>query len=177
MRLSRIFLLLSIFPWAFACSKPALECRQVYGLNGKIQIGIPSGWNEMPDLHPSADIEVGNETADAYFLVVSERKSILPKETLAEYSTYTRQGLDKSLQFPQDLGPRHLKINGLAALQYEIRAYGKSGKKLVYLHTVIETPEYFHQIVGWTASGEFKQNQATLKTITDSFRENAAPAS
>lgn len=176
MHILRMFLCLSMALGFLACGKPAVECRQVYGLDGKIQIGLPSGWNEMPELHASADIEVGSEAADAYFLVVSEPKGKLPKETLEDYSIYTRQGLEKSLDFPQDLGPRRLKINGIPALQYEIRAYGKSGNKLVYLHTVMETPEYFHQIVGWTTPEGFKQNGAVLKSLTESFRENAVPA-
>lgn len=157
-----------------SCSKPAAECRQVEGLGGKIHLGIPGGWEEIPELHASADIEVGNREADAYLLVVSERKAILPKQSLAEYSEFTRAGLARSLDFPEQLGPRRIKVGGLPALQYQIRAISKSGQRLVYLHTSVESPEYFHQIVGWTRAENFKRDEPVMKSITESFREGSA---
>ncbi|MFO1464617.1 MAG: hypothetical protein U1F66_12655 [bacterium] len=156
------------------CSKQAAECRQVEGLGGKIHLGVPGGWEEIPELHASADIEVGNREADAYLLVVSERKAILPKQSLEEYSEFTRAGLARSLDFPEQLGPRRIKIGGLPALQYQIRAISKSGQRLVYLHTSAESPEYFHQIVGWTRAENFKRDEPVMKSITESFREGSA---
>jgi len=165
------FLAVLLLLAACSRSKPAPECRQIYGLNGAIHLGVPSAWGEIAELHPSADIKVGSQVEDAYLLVVSEKKSILPKESLEDYSLFTREGLIKSLDFPQQLGPRRIKIGGIAALQYEIHAYSKSGSRLIYLHTCVETPGYFHQIVGWTTAENFPKEESTLKQVTESFRE------
>lgn len=156
---------------AAACGKSAPECRQVLGLGGKIQIGLPSGWEEMPDLHESADIEAGSKSADAYLVVVSEKRNILRSKTLEEYSQFTRDALVSTMGFPQHLGPRRKRIGGRVALQYEIRAIGKFGTRLVELHTVIESPEYFHQVVLWTSAERFQANEPAMQAIVESFRE------
>ena len=154
-----------------ACAKQAPECRQIFGLNGKIQVGLPAGWEEMPELHESADLEAGSKTADAYLVVVSEKKSILPAQTLEKYSQFTREAIGRAMGFPQYIGPRKSHINSLLALQYEIRAIGKFGTRLVELHTAVESKDYFHQIVLWTSAERFKANEPVMKAITESFRE------
>lgn len=168
---SSLFLPVFLALLAPACGKPVPELRPAYGLGGKIQVELPKGWEEMPDLHESADIEAGSKSADAYLVVVSERKSILPPQTLEYYSQFTRDGLVRTMSFPQHLGPRRKRIGGLAALQYEIRAIGKFGTRLVELHTALESPEYFHQVVLWTSAERFKANEPEMLAIVESFRE------
>lgn len=168
---SRRFTLMGMMLFMIACTKPAAECRQLSGLDGKIQVALPSGWEEMPDLHESADIKAGSKEADAYLVVVSEKKSVLPAETLEAYSQFTRDGLLRSMTFPQQLGPRRQRVGGMQAIQYEIHAIGKFGSRLVELHTAIESPEYFHQVVLWTSAERFPANEAAMKAIVESFRE------
>ncbi len=154
-----------------ACGKPAPASRTVYGLSGKIQVELPPGWEEMPDLHESADIEAGSKSADAYLVVVSERREILRSKSLEDYSQFTRDALVSTMSFSQHLGPRRKRIDGRLALQYEIRAIGKFGTRLVELHTVVESPEYFHQVVLWTSAERFKANEPEMLAIVESFRE------
>lgn len=156
---------------AASCGKSAPECRTVYGLGGKIQVDLPPGWEEMPDLHESADIKAGSKSADAYLVVVSERREILRSKTLEDYSQFTRDALVSTMSFPQHLGPRRKRIDGKLALQYEIRAIGRFGSRLVELHTVLESPEYFHQVVLWTSAERFKTNEPEMLAIVESFRE------
>ncbi len=170
---ARSFLLL-LFLACLACSrsKSTTDFHQIDGLNGTIHLNVPASWGELPELHASADIRVGSKEGDVYLLDVSEKKSILPKETLEDYSLFTREGLIKSLDFPQQLGPRRIKISGMSAIQYEIHAYSKSGgQRLIYLHTCVETPDYFHQIVGWTTAENFPSQEGVLKQVTNSFLE------
>lgn len=155
----------------FACGKPAPQSRQTTGLGGKIQVTLPPGWEEMPDLHESADIEAGSKGADAYLVVVSEKRSILRSKTLEDYSQFTRDALVSTMGFPQHIGPRRKRIAGRVALQYEIRAIGKFGTRLVELHTVIESPEYFHQVVLWTSAERYKTNEPEMQAIVESFQE------
>lgn len=170
-RVKSLLVSLSLALLAAACGKSAPELRQVYGLGGKIQVVLPAGWEEMPDLHESADIEAGSKSADAYLVVVSEKKSALPPQTLEYYSQFTRQALVSTMSFPQHIGPRRKRLGGLAALQYEIRAIGKFGTRLVELHTAAESPEYFHQIVLWTSAERFQANEPEMLAIVESFRE------
>lgn len=141
------------------------------GVQGKIQIEAPQGWKPVESLHPEATLKVGDEKADAFLLVLSESKSVSSCQTLDSYSQYVRTGLKNSLRDGTEFGPWWSQIGGLQALRYEIRGTSQDGLPLVYLHTIVEGPDAFHQIVGWTQTPNYRKNRDVLTKISDSFRE------
>jgi Domain of unknown function (DUF1795). len=167
----KTFLLCLLFS-LFACLPSDDAAKILTALNGKISVSVPKSWKEMPELHPNADIRAGDENSDIYLLVVSERREILPKgQPLEQYSEYLREAYAKPLLNVQQAGPWHVSVKGRRGLRYEIRHVSREGVPVATLHTVVESPEYFHQLVLWTNATRYSKNQTTMRQIADSFTE------
>jgi hypothetical protein len=70
----------------------------------------------------------------------------------------------------QTSGPKTVTVNGNPGVQYEIT--GKvSNIDITYLHTTVETPQNFHQVLAYTAQGEFEKNRGEMEQVINSFQE------
>lgn len=135
------------------------------------QIAIPRGWKVKADLHGGAEIQVGNTLSQAYLLVLSESKQDLDNITYEQHSQLTRTGLLENLKNAQiSGGPTQLTINGMPAVQYEVRG-SINNVKIVYLHTTIDGKESFHQVLSWTNPSKYAKNKATMQSVLASFKE------
>ena len=135
------------------------------------QITIPRGWKVKADLHDEAEIEVGNFLSQAYLIVLSESKQDFDDITYERHSQLTRTGLLENLKNAQMSGaPTQLTINGMPAVQYEVRG-SVDGVKLVYLHTTIDGKASFHQVITWTTPSRYAKNKATMQSVITSFKE------
>jgi len=154
-----------------ACHEKALGTKEIQGLQGLIQVTVPSNWYESKTLHKSADIQAGEDQGETYLLVVSELRSAIQSKTMDGYSIYTRQKLSGSLGESKIFGPWYSSVKGRPAVRCEI--HGKSdGLNLIYMHEVVETPRYFHQVVAWTRADKFEKNKPEMLKIMESFQEN-----
>lgn len=137
----------------------------------KSEIFIPAGWVEDRTLNSSADIQAAKASEAMYIIVLSDSKADLQNVSLVKHSQLTRDTLLKSLTSPQVSPPTEVKsVGGNPAIQYQIRA-SVSNTNVVYLHTTIETPTHFHQILAWTLPSAFDKNEPQLQQIIQSFRE------
>lgn len=135
---------------------------------GPGRISIPTGWASVA-LNEQADLQVGHETADCYLMVFTESRADLdPGFTLAEYSAVTREGLTGGDEVAET-SPHGFRIDGRAALQVEIRF--EDEPEVVYLHTVVEGEDHFHQLMAWTVATGFERNRAAIDAVIESFRE------
>jgi hypothetical protein len=161
-----VFFLLWVAP---ACQKaPATKVIKSY--DGRFQVTVPGGWQEDNTLHDDADLEVAHRSSRMYLIVLAESKEDFDNMTLQQHSDITRNGLKESVTLEQETGPVALTIDGHKALQYEIRATTQN-TKIVYLHTTLETPTYFYQILAWTIPSRFKIDPETIKKVTETFHE------
>jgi hypothetical protein len=135
-----------------------------------IQVSIPSGWKEDRDLHDSAELQASNRKKELYVIILSESKEDFQDMTLEKHSEITRGTLVKSLTEPQTSAPTSLKVNGHAAVQYEIRGF-INNLSVVYLHTTVETEKNIHQILTWTLKSMYEKNKPILQQVTESFQE------
>jgi len=152
--------------------RPAESSRQTFhGLDGTIEIQAPSTWSALPGLHRNADIQIGNAETEEFLLVVSERKEKLSFENSEQYSEYTRTPLVERMSQAFEFGPTPLTVNGLPGILYEIRGMTPNDNQVTYLHAVLESPRYFHQIVIWATYKRFRENKAELMGLVTSFAE------
>jgi hypothetical protein len=166
--LSLIFISLLIVP-TLSC-KPHAATKVVKSYDGRFQVTVPGGWQEDNTLHKDADLEVAHHPTKMYLIILAESKEDLDHMTLQHHSDLTRNGLKESITLEQETGPVSLTIDGHPALQYEIRATTQN-TKIVYLHTTVETPTYFYQILAWTIPSRYKKDPDTIKKITETFHE------
>ncbi len=171
-RLKPIALFLSLFAlvcFGTACQK--VEKKDILSLDKKYQITVPGAWEEEKSLHEKADIQAAHRPSNVFVIVLSEGKEDFEGMTIQKHSDITRSSLQESLKDPQEIGPKSTTINGYPALQYEIRGVFDGYLKVVYLHTTVETPNHFHQILGWTTASNFEEKRSTLEKIAAYFRE------
>lgn len=166
-------LLISVFGLVLmggACEKYAAKSKVMKDDGETFQITVPAGWNKKDDLNESADLQAGHRLASLYVIVIKDSKEDMPGMSIEDHSAITRETLMESLSDTKLSQPQYLTIDNKQALQYEIR--GIIDKiKIVYLHTTVESPSHFYQIVAWTLPSRWEKTHATLRQVTENFRE------
>lgn len=128
------------------------------------------GWKPASGLHPKAQLQASNSYGDMYLVVFSEKKDRYAGVTLDDYSEVTRGHILDTLTSPSISTPRQVTIDGNPGLQYDIHGYVKNAK-FGYVHTALETPLYFHEIILWTPDARFERNHFALESAINSFKE------
>jgi hypothetical protein len=178
---------------ALLCAAPS--CKRVLGRsdgmrevtstkdkNGKRRVlAVPASWSEDVEKNPAAEIASGSRTDDTFAMVICEPKSDFPSYTLDRYSDLTRAQVMKSRSGGKSGTKVKLAIDGHPAIEVELRGSFKDGEtdgdggarttNLVYLHTSVELPESYCQVVGWTNGRRWDSASATLRKVAQSFRE------
>jgi len=155
-----------------AVDTPAKTGTVLIGTDEKSELDLPEGWASDRELHEEAQIQASNRTKRMYVIVLSEDKSAYPQPiTLAKHSEITRSILLENLTNPKVTESTTLKkVGNFPALQYEIQ--GKINDiEVTYLHTTVETPTRFSQILAWTTPTSFKTDKPELERVISSFRE------
>lgn len=144
--------------------------QPIVSYDGISQI-IPSlGWAPDHDLNERAEIEASNLKDSLYFISLTEKKSDFASMSLDQHSETTRGLLVSTLSNAMQSGPVRITINGQPAVQYEIMATSDN-THVAYLHTTIETPAHYHQLLAWTLQSKFAEKREELNRITQSFKE------
>jgi hypothetical protein len=133
------------------------------------QISVPSSWTVL-ELNDVAEIEVGNAEESAYLIVINELKEDLFGWNIEKHSRVTLGGLLGTLAFPAITGPKSLKIGGSPAVQYEVTG-ALEGQKINYIHTTVDGPKRFSQILAWTIPSREATVRPQLLKAIESFRE------
>ena len=140
--------------------------------DGVSQVTVPDNWKVLSDLNDEAIIEVGNTREENYLILLSDPKTDLDYDyTLEEHAELTRGFLEEGVSVNYLSPPKNILINGNFALQYEIKGV-ISGLDIVYLHTTVETDDYFHQMIAWTLESNYSRNESILQSAINSFQEN-----
>jgi hypothetical protein len=145
--------------------------KRILASDEQTQITVPGNW-EVLELNDAAEIEVGNETDEAYLIVLNELKDDLAGWNLDKHSRVTLGKLLSSLSDPTVTGPKSVTVNGSPAVQYEIRG-ASDGRNIVYIHTTVDGPKYFSQILAWTLASRVSVVKPQLMKAIATFREVA----
>src|SRR5882724_8025379 len=119
--------------------------------SGHAQVTLPAGWAKSEGQKGSGALLANNEAVHGHAQVVSESKEDIAHANIAEYAEHVlkiEEGKTK-LTDRQVSEPRKLEVNGMPAVQYEMRGTVQN-VKLVYLKTFIETPNRWNQVMCWT---------------------------
>jgi hypothetical protein len=144
--------------------------KTIVSSDGVSSVSVVGGWQQATGLHKKAQLQLKNPIRDLYFVVFSEKKENYADVSLEEHAKITREHLLETLQSPTMSAPVKLTINGNPAIQHEIRGFA-GNVKIVYLHTDVEGPYYYHEIVAWTLDKSFHQNKYGLQNLINSFKE------
>jgi hypothetical protein len=151
---------------------PATGSVVILSKDGALKIAAPSGWRSESDLNKNAELQACDAPQQVCVLVFEEDKKTTGDVALARFSRVARGQILKKLGNSSENTGVSLEIAGHPALQYELR--GRADRfDLVYLHTSVETPGHFYQVMGWTSSTLFPQERAVISGITASFQPGA----
>ncbi|MBE9098230.1 hypothetical protein [Vacuolonema iberomarrocanum] len=130
------------------------------------QVVLPDGWEAEPELNPVAQIQAANRQQQMYLVVRAQPRDGLADLTKEEFSEQSRQQLKEQLTNVEEAGPSEqiTQVGEFDAVQYEIRG-SNNDINVVYLHTTVETPEHFTQILTWTAPTDFARNEAAMQEL------------
>jgi len=151
-----------------ACKEPAPKV--VVAKNGSAQMTVPGNWKEDPELNDEADVQASRRLSELYAMVLSEPRGPLGDANVDEVSELTRYRQLSSFTGGTEKGPERRIIHGHPAVQYELRGAGENGLRIVMLHTLIETPANFLQVLAWTTEDRWEKHRASLQKIVDSVR-------
>jgi hypothetical protein len=140
----------------------------ILGKDGRMRITAPHGWRAEKDLNPNADLTACDPPQQVCVMVFEDDKAVTGPITLARFSRVARGQVLKNLRASSEGPEASLRVGGHPALQYELRG-GADRFELVYLHTSVETPRRFYQVMGWTSSAFYPREKAVLASIAASF--------
>ena len=143
----------------------------ILSADGKIQVSVPPAWKTATGLNEKADLQVSDTPNELYLIVLTDNKADDPAMDLDKHSNITLDALTKEVSDLNKIGPKRLTIDGNPAVQYEVRGR-VNNINVVYLHTTVETPKHFQQILTWTLQPLYGEHEDLLKGITQSFKEN-----
>lgn len=140
-----------------------------------VQVQLPGGWRERNDLNVQANFQASGPLDQAFIIVISEAKDDFADRTLDAYLRATLDPFKQRLGGAQVVkGPVRMTINDRPAIQHEVNGT-VNNINITYLHTVVDGPSGFHQVLGWAARSRFESQRATLESIIKSFQETGKP--
>jgi len=142
--------------------------RTMFSMDGSLSLDIPAHLDTM-ELHEDAVLQVGDYYSEIYVIVLNDWKADLEGWNIGKDSYITLGNLLRSISAPIVQGPVMSVIDDLDAIQYVIEG-AVDGKKIVYLHTTIETPDVFSQIVAWSLRSRYEENRMEMEEIVRSFQ-------
>ena len=140
---------------------------------GLARFELPYGWSASGAVNIEASLQICDHRRRRFVLVFSEaREDFEAAMTLDTHSSSTRAQLMASLRVFDVRGPQYREVGGLPAVQYEIEGAFNMGI-FRYLHTTIQGPRAFHQVLCWTKKSRFDRLQ--FERLLDGFSEIPGP--
>jgi hypothetical protein len=143
--------------------------------DSSVSIRLPASFIPAP-LHDDAVLQFADTASESYVLVLLESREDLVGWNLARHSMVTAAQIVGGLDMPEVVGPEVIEIGAVQAVQYEMRG-ALQGTGVAYLHTSLESPHAFAQVLAWTAGAQWGANESQLREITSSVEIHASPGS
>jgi hypothetical protein len=149
-------------------AKPNVSMKWVTATDRTCRIAVPRTWSRM-ELNDDADVELGNSGLHQYLIVVTDNKADLATN-LDRFARTGVGSLTRGLHDQQVSAPRHLRVSGRPALQYEIHGIVDSSR-IVYWHTSVEGVAHYYQVIAWTGASDAAESGPTLRSVVTTLRE------
>jgi hypothetical protein len=122
--------------------------RQIVSKDGRYSFDVPPIWKEMPQLNAEASLAAGYGLREQYMmLIVDSRKDF--SGSLNDFSKLVTERIGQKMKGAVLGESQSLTVNGHPALRKRITG-STQNINLVYLHTSVELPDSYCQILCWT---------------------------
>ncbi len=139
--------------------------------DGTYQLTVPGNWSKQTDLNKEATLQAANPREELYVIVIKEPKTDFPKSaTIDTVTDLVKDNAREAITNATFTEPLPTLINGNFARQFEVGG-NVSNIDAKYLYTVIETQQYYYQVMTWTLADRFTKNKAKMRDVCNSFKE------
>lgn len=136
----------------------------------KCQITIPSRLKASTALNKDAIIQAIDYSENIGVMVIREDKKDVNFGSINDYTGQVKQNILNTLTSSKISIPLELTIDGKKGIQYEIE--GVLDKiNAVYLVLVVESPTHYYQVIAFTWSSKFENEENEMNEIIHSFKE------
>jgi hypothetical protein len=149
-----LFLLLTLLSCESGFRHKTIE-NEIYGVSMK----VPWYWQRNDRLSQEAVIGASSNNTNSAIFVQLESK--LEGDFLPDVATRERDRLMAFFSPATLLESETMTLNGYPAIQYQLRA-SFQGFNIRYIHTILETDDFFPQVIAWTAAERYDENKEEL---------------
>ena len=160
---------------ASAASADLAGQSRIFAVDSSASIVLPPGFIPAP-LNELSVLQFADTATQTYAIVLLESKKDLVGWNLQRHSLVTAAQIVGTLDLPEVVGPTANQIGAASAIQYEIRGAAQ-GMSIAYLHTSLDSPHAFAQVLAWTLGSQWRDNERRIRDLTASVQLHAAPAS
>lgn len=145
--------------------------RVVASVDNLYTVKLPANWTILKNLNDEATIEIGNLEEDVYCIAFSERKTDFePDITIDDFYESVLSGTSGALQ-----KANIKRLPPLSSFKLDHRRARVDGEveynEITYFIQIVETKDYFYQMVSYTPTGNAENLLPLFDEITNSFRE------
>jgi hypothetical protein len=139
--------------------------------DGAYQLTVPGNWSRQTDLNQEATLQAANPREELYVIVIKEPKSDFPKSaTIDTVTNLVKDNAREAITNATFTEPLPTLVNGNFARQFEVGG-SVSNIDAKYLYTIVETRQYYYQVMSWTLADRFAENKAKMRDVSNSFKE------
>lgn len=140
----------------------------------RIQLTAPSSYttiDEIKEMNVLSILGIGNKWQEKYVSVIAESKIDMTEDMdLEAYYEILKSMLELQISNSEFEEVENKEINGYDAKTFTIRGE-INNLKFAYLYSIIETPDYFYQVITWTFNSRFEKHRDEFDDIIKSFTE------
>ena len=142
--------------------------------DGKLQISAPKSWKSLAELkkvNPRLSVGIGDKAKETYTSVISESKENVTKDfTLDKYYSLVTEQLKTQIKNGEITDTKDVTVNGCKGKTFILKGE-VNNIKITYLYALIDSPNYYSQVLTWSLSSSFEKNKTTLSDIINTFKE------
>lgn len=133
-------------------------------------ITAPFAWSNDDDLNEDSILHISNVIDDDYVVVIKDTKDSLGEDIeLNDYADLVKSNLENEIKDADSSELKDVEVNGYHAKYFKL-AGEYSDTKITYLYYCVETSDSFYQVIGWSSTTGFKDNEDEIKKIMNSFK-------
>lgn len=154
-------------------SRQELSNTPVYMLDNKFSVNMPYGWNkEATNFNEDSLLSLSNQPKDLYFTILSDNKDYFEDDMdIDQYTEIIKNNLNLTIEDSR-IGENTKDMNNGYYTNRFIVEGVVDKYKITYLYTIVETSDCFNQLIGWTATPSFNEdNKNDFISIANSFKE------
>ena len=153
------------------------DSNLIHSKDGMVQINLPPGWRELTNVERKQDIQIQCVKTAAMSRVFSDPienfKSNSMDDNAKAFVEAVVNGGD--IENCTATGPKKLTVNGVKALQYEMRGRIKS-QDVIYQITFVDSPTRLNGIMSFTTPSHWEEMQDDFRSIYGSFKLARPPS-